>query len=72
MLNVNDGGGLYTTRGLIQSIVSELNMVEVKGLENMAHVISCIQKLEALERTAIKMEEKKGETAVDSEDQPEC
>lgn len=70
MQNVNDGGGLYTTRGLIQSIISELNLVEVKGLENMAHIISCLQKLESVERAVIKMEEERGEKTIDSEDQP--
>ena len=53
MLNVNDGGGLYTTAGLIDTVIVELNEIECKGVENHSHIISCIQKLSAI-KTAMK------------------
>lgn len=72
MLNVNDGGGLYTTAGLIDSIIVELNDVETKGIENMGHIISSIQKLSSVKNAVIKMEAKikeMGDIADDAEDQ---
>lgn len=72
MLNVNDGGGLYTTAGLIDSIIVELNDVETKGIENMSHIISSIQKLSSVKNAVIKMEAKikeMGDVADDAEDQ---
>lgn len=50
MLNVDDGGGLYTTVGLIDSIIIELNEIECRGVENHSHIISCIQKLSSVRK----------------------
>lgn len=41
---------MYTDTELIDSIVLELNQLEVKGVHNMNIVISSIQKLAALKR----------------------
>lgn len=50
MLNVNDGEGLYTTSGLIDSIMIELEEIECKGIDNHAHIISCMQKLASVRK----------------------
>ena len=45
MLQVDDGSGLYTTVGLLNSVIVELDDIEVKGVQNHAHIISCINKI---------------------------
>ena len=57
MTKLNDGNGLFDKYGLIESIICDLDKIEVKGAENMVIVINTIQKLSAL-RKALKDEEK--------------
>ena len=45
MLEVNNGGGLYTLTGLIDSVIVNLNEIEVKGIENHHRILDSIQKL---------------------------
>ena len=60
MTKLNDGNGLFDKYGLIESIICDLDKIEVKGAENMVIVINSIQKLSAL-RKALKDEEKEKE-----------
>lgn len=70
MLNVNDGGGLWTTTGLIDTVIIELNEIECKGVENHSHIISCIQKLRSIREVVEKLQnERKEEVSDDSEDE---
>lgn len=70
MLNVNDGGGLWTTTGLIDTIIVELNEIECKGVENHSHIISCIQKLSSVRSAVEKLQNgRKEEVVDDSEDE---
>ena len=57
MLNVNDGGGLYTTTGLIDTVIVEINEIECKGIENHAHVMSCIDKLSSIKKAVNELHE---------------
>lgn len=52
---------MYTSTELIDSIILELNKLEVKGVANMAIVIETIQKLGALKKGLAKDEEKGGD-----------
>lgn len=61
MTKLNDGNGLFDKYGLIESIICDLDKIEVKGAGNMVIVINTIQKLSAL-RKALKDEEKAKET----------
>ncbi len=70
MLDVNNGGGLWTTTGLIDTIIVELNEIECKGVENHSHIISCIQKLSSVRSAVEKLQNgRKEEVADDSEDE---
>lgn len=71
MLNVNDGGGLWTTTGLIDTIIIELNEIECKGVDNHTHIISCIQKLSSVRNVVEKLQNERKEEVVDaSKDEP--
>lgn len=72
MLNVNDGGGLWTTTGLIDTIIVELNEIECKGVENHSHIISCIQKLSSVKSAVEKLQNGSEEVANDSENEQGC
>lgn len=72
MLNVNDGGGLWTTTGLIDTIIVELNEIECKGVENHSHIISCIQKLSSVRSAVEKLQNGSEEVANDSENEQGC
>lgn len=79
MLNVNDGGGLYTTTGLIDTVIVELNDVEVKGMNNISHIVSCVQKLGSIKEAVWSMQKElrelqngREDDADDSENEPEC
>lgn len=63
MLRIDDGKGLYTTAGLIDSVIVELNEIECKGVTNHSHIISCLQKLSSVKEVLIKMESGKEEDA---------
>lgn len=71
MLKLDDGGGLWSTTGLIDTVIVELNEIECKGVDNYAHIISCIQKLssirKAIEELQNRVEER--DCNVDSEDE---
>lgn len=69
MLNVNDGGGLWTTTGLIDTIIVELNEIECKGVQNCAHIISCIQKLSSVKDAVRQLEDKLDKLQNGSEDE---
>ena len=70
MLNVNDGGGLWTTTGLIDTVIVELNEIECKGVENHTHIISCIQKLSSIREVVEKLQNgRKEEVVYDSENE---
>lgn len=56
MITVNDGGGLYTTTGLIDTVIVELNDIEVKGMNNISHIVSCVQKLGSIREAVQKMQ----------------
>ena len=47
-MKINDGGGLFDKYGLIQSIIDDLNRVQVCGYQNMGIIINSAQKLQAL------------------------
>lgn len=71
MLKVDDGGGLWTTTGLIDTIIIELNEIECKGVDNHTHIISCIQKLSSVRNVVEKLQNERKEEVVDaSEDEP--
>ena len=57
---------MYTSTELIDSIILELNKLEVKGVANMAIVIDAIQKLSALKNGLSKEKEEKAVTENDS------
>lgn len=50
---------MYTSTELIDSIIMELDKLEVKGIKNMAIVIETIQKLSAL-KNGLAKEKKEG------------
>lgn len=56
---------MYTSTELIDSIILELNKLEVKGVANMAIVIDAIQKLDALKNGLSKEKEEKAVTEND-------
>lgn len=72
MLNVNDGGGLWTTTGLIDTVIVELNEIECKGVENHTHIISCIQKLSSVRKAVEEFQNGSEEVANDSENEQGC
>ena len=47
-MKINDDGGLFDKYGLIQSIIDDLNRVQVCGFQNMGIIINSAQKLQAL------------------------
>ena len=59
-MTVNGGSGVYDKYGLIDSMIVELNGLEVKGVENMRIVMETIQKLAAL-RQGLSEEDKRRE-----------
>lgn len=73
MLNVNDGGGLWTTTGLIDTVIVELNEIECKGVENHTHIISCIQKLSSIRKAVEEFQNGREEEVInDSENEQGC
>ena len=46
-MTINDGG-IFDKYGLIQSIIEDLNRVQVCGYQNMGILINSAQKLQAL------------------------
>lgn len=54
-MTINDGG-IFDKYGLIQSIIDDLNKVQVSGYQNMATLIGSAQKLQAL-KEGLKKEE---------------
>lgn len=62
-MTLNDGGGLFDKYGLIQSVIDDLNRVQVAGYQNMAILIDAAQRLRAL-KDGMKKEE-----AVNSEEE---
>lgn len=55
-MTINDGNGLFDKCGLIDSIIIDLDSLEVKGIANMRIVFETVQKLAAL-KNGIKEEE---------------
>lgn len=55
-MTLNDGGGLYDKYGMIQSVIDDLNRVQVCGYQNMRIIIGCAQRLQAL-KEGMKKEE---------------
>lgn len=55
-MTLNDGGGLYDKYGMIQSVIDDLNRVQVCGYQNMGIIIGCAQRLQAL-KEGMKKEE---------------
>lgn len=53
---------MYTATELIDTIIQELNKLEVKGVANMAIVIDSIQKLSALKKGLIKEKEERSDS----------
>lgn len=71
MLKLDDGGGLWSTTGLIDTVIVELNEIECKGVDNYTHILSCIQKLGSVRKAVEELQnriEKEGYSA-DSEDE---
>lgn len=52
---------MYTSTELIDTIILELNKLEVKGVDNMAIVIDTIQKLSVLKKGLSKEKEERSE-----------
>lgn len=59
-MTYNDGNGLFDKYGLIQSVIDDLNRVQVSGYQNMGILISSAQKLQAL-KDGMKKEEGESE-----------
>ena len=57
-MTINDGG-IFDKYGLIQSIIDDLNRVQVCGYQNMSILIQSAQKLQAL-KEGMKKEETGG------------
>ena len=57
-MTLNDGDGLFDKYGLIQSVIDQLNTIEVKGYQNMAVLINIAQQLTALKK-GLKEEEER-------------
>ena len=51
---------MYTSTELIDSIIVELNKLEVKGVTNMAIIIDCMQRLSALKKGLSKEKKEEG------------
>lgn len=49
-ININDGGGLYDKFGLIDSIVSQLDSLTVRGIGNAVTLCEIYSKLKALKK----------------------
>ena len=62
-MTLNDGGGLYDKYGLIQSVIDDLNRVQVAGYQNFHILLDAAQRLTAL-KDGMKKEE-----AVNSEEE---
>ena len=58
-MTLNDGDGLFDKYGLIQSVIDQLNTIEVKGYQNMAVLINIAQQLTALKKGLKEEEERK-------------
>jgi len=69
VLRLDDGGGLWTTAGLIDTIIVELNEIECKGVQNYAHVISCVNKLGSVKNAVKELEDKLDKLQNGSEDE---
>ena len=53
--------GMYDTQTMIGSIIVDLNKVEVRGVENMALLIGCVQRLGALQKGLAEEERRRHE-----------
>ena len=58
-MTTNDGG-IFDKYGLIQSVIDDLNKVQVCGYKNMGILINSAQKLQAL-KNGLKKEEEGGD-----------
>jgi hypothetical protein len=57
-LGINTGG-IYDAIGLVESIIIDLDKIEVKGVTNMRIIFDCIGKLGALKGA---LQKERGET----------
>ena len=55
-MTLNDGGGLFDKFGLIQSVIDDLNRVQVAGYQNFHILLDVAQRLTAL-KEGLKKEE---------------
>jgi len=56
-MDVNSGNGLYNRYGLIDSIIVDLDRLEVRGVSNMKIIFDSIAKLNALKEGLRKEED---------------
>ena len=56
-MEINNGNGLYDKYGLLDSVIVDLNRLNVSGVENMQIILSSISRLSALKK-GLREEEK--------------
>lgn len=68
MLGINTNSGVYDAVGLIESIVLDLNRIEVRGVENMKIIFESIGKLDALKKVVCCQKEGEADGNINSQD----
>ena len=65
-ITVNDGDGLLDKYGMIQSVLDQLNTLQVSGYQNMAVLINVAQQLLALKKGMKEEEERREKERLES------
>ncbi len=65
-ITVNDGDGLLDKYGMIQSVLDQLNTLQVSGYQNMAVLINVAQQLMALKKGMKEEEERREKERLES------
>lgn len=65
-ITVNDGDGLLNKYGMIQSVLDQLNTLQVSGYQNMAVLINVAQQLMALKKGMKEEEERREKERLES------